>query len=216
MRENGKLVGLSIELFHTIQKELKIKNRIHVYPWARAYKLATVEKNVLIFSIARVPSREKLFKWAGKIVRIKQDFYKLKSNKDININSIEDIKPFRVGVPRNDSRHQFLIKNNFRKIHTVIRQQQAVKMLFKNRVNLIIEDPATLFYLTKKSNLDPLKLENVYSIKEMEVDLYFAFSKKTSDHIVNQFKFAFEKIRQTSAYNKIMKKYGLIKGTSNN
>ncbi|NNK96304.1 MAG: transporter substrate-binding domain-containing protein, partial [Desulfobacterales bacterium] len=38
--DNGKLVGPSIEIVKEIQKRVGTNEPIHVYPWARAYKIA--------------------------------------------------------------------------------------------------------------------------------------------------------------------------------
>ncbi len=48
-KENGILVGPSVEIVKKIQKRVGSQAQIQVYPWARAYKMALEEKNVILF-----------------------------------------------------------------------------------------------------------------------------------------------------------------------
>ena len=59
--ENGELKGQATEIVVKVLKHAGIDYSIQVYPWARAYNLALNNKNVLIYSIVKIPSREKLF-----------------------------------------------------------------------------------------------------------------------------------------------------------
>ena len=47
--ENGILVGPSVEIVKQIQKRVGSQAQIQVYPWAKAYKMALEEKNVILF-----------------------------------------------------------------------------------------------------------------------------------------------------------------------
>ena len=61
--EGGDIKGHSTEILEKVLRRSGIKYKIKVYPWARAYKIAQNRKNVLIYTIMRIPSREYLFKW---------------------------------------------------------------------------------------------------------------------------------------------------------
>ncbi len=52
MGEN-KIGGFSTEIVRAVLKEAKIRAKIEVYPWVRAYSIALEDKNILIFSIVR-------------------------------------------------------------------------------------------------------------------------------------------------------------------
>jgi len=47
--ENGILVGPSVKIVKQIQKRVGSQAQIQVYPWAKAYKMALEEKNVILF-----------------------------------------------------------------------------------------------------------------------------------------------------------------------
>lgn len=67
MVEGGQITGLSTEIVKAVLNNVGVSPRIEVLPWARAYDLALHSDSVLIYSIARTPQREHLFKWVGAI-----------------------------------------------------------------------------------------------------------------------------------------------------
>ncbi|NQY93223.1 MAG: transporter substrate-binding domain-containing protein, partial [Campylobacteraceae bacterium] len=94
---DGKMKGISSEIVLAVLKEINVTAKIVSYHWSRAYVLASTKKNHLIYSIARIPEREELFHWIGTIAPYSTSFYKLKSRKDIKINSLDDAKKYTIG-----------------------------------------------------------------------------------------------------------------------
>jgi polar amino acid transport system substrate-binding protein len=60
--ENGELVGPSVEIVKEIQSRVGSTEPIHVYPWARAYKIAQERENVVLFGTAYTTNRRNMFK----------------------------------------------------------------------------------------------------------------------------------------------------------
>lgn len=57
---NGKVIGINTEIIQAILNEIKISGKITIYPWKRAQIIAQHNPNVLIYSIVRNPTREKI------------------------------------------------------------------------------------------------------------------------------------------------------------
>ena len=51
--KDGVLMGPAVDIVKEIQKRVGSHEQIQVYPWARAYKMALEEVNILIFGMAR-------------------------------------------------------------------------------------------------------------------------------------------------------------------
>ncbi len=79
--------GLSSEVVQAVLNQINLQASIELYPGSRAYETALTEKNILIYSIARIAEREALFHWVGAIAPYKTSLFKLKSNKSIQVNS---------------------------------------------------------------------------------------------------------------------------------
>ena len=85
------------------------RNNIKIYPWARAYKTIQQEPDTLLFTTTRTEKRENMFKWVGPIFEIEFNIYALK-NRNIKINSFEDIRKYKIGTLRGDVTEDLLIK----------------------------------------------------------------------------------------------------------
>jgi polar amino acid transport system substrate-binding protein len=60
--KDGKLVGPSIEIVKEIQRRVGSRDKIQAYPWARAYKIALEDENVVLFGMTHTKAREDKFK----------------------------------------------------------------------------------------------------------------------------------------------------------
>lgn len=205
--ENGKIAGLSTEVIQAVQDELGRKDEIKVYPWARAYKIATSEKNVLIFSINRIAKREKLFKWVGTIAPAYNYLYKLKSRADIRINSLADMPKYSIAAVREDSLLQYLEKFNPKSTTITTSAQFSLKLLLKGRVDLVPFDDVFLKAMTLESKDNLGLIEKAFFMKEVSKEVYMAFSKQTSDVLVRDFQKALKRIKEKGIYARILKKY---------
>jgi polar amino acid transport system substrate-binding protein len=205
--ENGKITGLSTKVVRAVLNELGMDSEIKVYPWARAYKIALEQENVLIYSILRITEREKLFKWVGKIAVSEMCLFKIKERKDIQISSLEEAKKYKIGVTRETAPHQYLLDKGFDLKEVVKSDDLSIKKLVKGRIDLMPYYEVPFLYKVKNMGYDPELFEKAYFIKDASEDLYMAFSNSTADDIVEKFSKALEKIKADGTHDKIMKEY---------
>ena len=170
-----QLGGIATQVVKATLEEVDIDYDIMIYPWARAYKLALEEENVLIYSIVRTQAREPLFHWVGVIGRIQEHFYKDAGRHDIQVQVLEDARKYTIITPRQDFRHQFAEKHGFN-IYLVNNQMQALKMLLSGRGDLVLDDELTLSYELGQLNLNPDKIQKVLFVPELAIDFEMALS----------------------------------------
>lgn len=207
--EDGELVGPSIDVTRALLQATGTKATIEVYPWARAYKIATTEKNVLLLSPGRNAERENLFKWLGVIMHRNMHLWKLKERQDIVVERLEDAKNYKTAVVRSDVRTQFLLENGFvphTHLHVVPFNKLVIRLLFKRRADLIMENNGLPFKVEKLGlNFD--ELEKVLHVPELSGGVYGAFSLKTPDTVVNRFRDALKQLKDEGEFDKIISKY---------
>jgi len=202
--------GIATKVVDAALRSAKLAAHIQPYPWARAYRIALRKPNVLIYSIIRTPEREKLFKWVGVIGSVREHFFHMADRKDINLTSIDAARKYLIVLPRDDYRHQFLAKRDFkegRSIHLVNQQDQALRMLYAGRADLILDDELTLAYELRQLRLDPGKIEAAIYIPEMSVDFEMAFSRQTPDNLVQKVRDGLDTIKANGLYHDIMKRH---------
>jgi len=204
--ENGKITGVATEIVEAVLNDLGNETRIKIYPWARAYKMALNEKNVLIFGLNRTREREGLFKWVGFITSNNLAFFALQTRNDIGINSLNEAKKYDVGVILEDSGAQYLLSKGFTRIAPVNNDLQNLRKLLMGRIDLWLTDELNGYYVFKKNGQDAKKFIIKYDF-QISSGLYIAFSKHTSDELVKAFRESLDTIKQNGTYSKIVQKY---------
>lgn len=204
--KDQKIVGTGTELVETVLKQAGLTYCIHMYPWAKAYMLAKKEKNVLIYSLARTPQREKQFKWVGEIVPLHFSLFRLKSRPNVAPTSLEEAKHFQIGVIRQDVLHQYLEGVGFPNLQVVTTDKQNLKKLLANRVDLILCNEQMLLFACRNINVDYDLFEPVLPLHKISTGLYMAFSKQTDDAIVEKAIKAYNQVKQEGIYDAIMGK----------
>jgi polar amino acid transport system substrate-binding protein len=205
--ENGVIKGISTEVVQAVLKETGIKAGIEAYPWARAYKMALEKENVLIYSIGRIKQREDLFKWVGIVAPSDICLFKHKGRTDISVRSLDDIRKYELGILRQDMCLEYFQNKGF-EIKTVTdTDEQSIRMLVKNRVDLVPFDKLAFIYKIKELGYNLSDFETAYVLDELSKGLYMAFSRGTSDYIAEKFKSALDKIKANGTYDRIVMNY---------
>jgi polar amino acid transport system substrate-binding protein len=196
-KEDGLVKGASTDIVRKVLDASELEYSIKLYPWARAYSMALKNENVLIYTIVRTPIRENRFKWIGPIAKSDNtNLYKLSERRDIVINSLDGARKYKVGVIRGSMYHQFLTEHGFNNIEAVSGPGKNYQKLLARRIDLWAESELN-FQQELKS--DPVGapedlIENAFPL--FKYPYYMAFSKRTSNDIVNKVREAFERLAE--------------------
>lgn len=201
-----KITGVSTEVVEEVLKRAKIDYQLGVYPWARAYQMAQEDPNVLIYSIGRNETREKLFKWVDVIAPYNVHLYRLKSRSDIKGTDLAALKAYKIGAVRQDVRAQFLEKAGI-KPELVNEDGANIKKLAEGRIDLFPIDELGVVALYKREGADFSTITPVLKLDALSSGLYMAFSQKTDDAIVARAKAALQELQKDGTVDKIKTKY---------
>lgn len=179
--------------------------RIHLYPWARAYDIALKEPNVLIYLIARTPAREQQFKWVGEIMKIEYHLYRLKTRDDIVVNNLADAVRYRIGVMRDDVRHQFLMNKGFTKLVVSSEWNDNFNKLLHRQVDIVPLTADDAQGLCAEASFDCTGLERILTLDEASTGLYMAYSQPTPDDLVERTRAAFARLASDGTVARIMR-----------
>lgn len=205
-KKKNEITGIATEIVEKIFKISNINYNIEIIPWARGYDLTLKNKNIGLYSAARTPEREKLFKWVGPLVDNNWVFL-AKKNSKIKIKNILEAKKYRIGVYNKSALTDFLIQNGFSKsqnLEITYDDNLNPLKLENNRINLWAINNNAGKYIANKLNL---KVKKIYSIKN--VKMYLIFNKDTDDIIIKNLSKSLEKIRKEGYISNKLKKYNL-------
>ena len=208
--ESNTITGLSSEIVKATLKATQYSYNLSAHTWEVSYNQALKEANTCIYSLARIPSREKLFQWIGAITHSNTSFYALE-NKKIQISRLEDAKNYKIAVINSDVSHHFLLSKGFveNKHFYVLNNYDALLKLLEipsRNIDLVISNEALLTYRVNHVK-ELLKYKKIMKIKELNLDLHLACSLKTEKAIVRKLNETMEKLEKNGTFFNIRDKW---------
>lgn len=179
-REDGEVKGMSTEVVEAVLEGAGYRAKIEVLPWARSFHLAQTRPNTLLYSVIRTPEREEMFAWIGAVAPYRVSLYKLADNDAIALTTLDEAKPYRVGVYLADAKHDYLTNRGFQNLDPVESDVFNLRKLLLGRIDLMAIDDAALGQLLKSEGVEPTRLQRAVSIPELSGETYLAINK-TSD-----------------------------------
>lgn len=202
---NGKADGLAVEVTKAIMKNLGMKQKIFLRPWARAYNMLQIKPNYMLFSVSRTKQREKLFQWVGPIYFMKSSFY-VKKDSNIKITSLEDAKKIKsIGTYFDCFDEQFLREKGFKNLDSTKNNVLNIKKMMRGRIDAITATNVTIKDMLKQAHYDYKDIKSIYTF--MNVGVYYAFSKDVPFEVVDAWQKELDKLKSNGELQKIRDKW---------
>jgi len=209
MAKNGKnfaqdenINGIAVDIVREMFKRANITYSLTLrFPWERIYKLALEKPGYGVFVMARLPDREKLFKWVGPIGP--DDWIMLaKADSKISLETLEDARKYKIGAYKGDAIAETLAKQGLKPI-VVLRDQDNAKKLTSGQIDLwATGDPAGR-YLARQDGVTGLKTV----LRFNSAELYLALNKDVPDDVVVKLQAALDQLRKEGVVDDIMARY---------
>ena len=209
MAKNGKnfaqdenINGIAVDIVREMFKRADITYSLTLrFPWERIYKLALEKPGYGVFVMARLPDREKLFKWVGPIGP--DDWIMLaKADSKISLETLDDARKYKIGAYKGDAIAETLGKQGLNPI-VVLRDQDNAKKLVNGQIDLwATGDPAGR-YLARQEGVNGLKT----ILRFNSAELYLALNKDVPDEMVAKLQAALDQLRKEGKVDEIMARY---------
>lgn len=208
--ENEIITGLSTEIVRAMFEEAEVEADIRLFSWARAYKLALNQKDVVIFSIARTVKREPLFQWIGSIVDYQVFLFKRSDKDEINISHLSDAMKFKTGGVYDDVKQDYLVRQGFevgKHIQMVKDEKTNLIKLYNKRIDLMPSEATAFNYLLKAQGYQPSDFEKAFYLEGVSSQLYVALSKGSVPETFEKLRAGLERLKEKPVFAEIKKKY---------
>jgi polar amino acid transport system substrate-binding protein len=213
-KQDNQVHGISSDILLQLmtKNDTSIQRKdIQLLPWPRAYTRVQNEPGTILFSTARTPQREKLFKWVGPITDLTIGLIALKKN-NIQLRSLEDAKKYTIGTIRDGAPEQLVLKGGLMEndLDRIASPESNIKKLQAGRIDLFAFSVPSTRYLMITLGIDPDNYESVYTLKQAE--LYYAFHKDTDDQVIQALNTTLQELKQPdttgkSSIDRILDKY---------
>lgn len=211
-----EITGVSTEVVNHIMADTGYTITIKSLPWSESYERAQKEKNALIYSISRRKEREPLFKWIGIITPTSYSVEALSSRKEIKINTLEDMKQYKIGTNAEDAVETWMIGKGFSlsDFERTTGSNSVVKnfrKLLNKEIDVWPAPDAVAFYVARQQgHSNPSAIfKSVYPLVELSGGYYIAGSQNTSDSIIATISQSLETFKKTDKYYKILSHWGI-------
>lgn len=205
VRDNKLIGGTSAIIMKELLKRTDLNVDIEILPWARAYKTASSEPNVVIFSMARNKERETHFHWLLKLKKISYRFFKLASQQNIKAHSIEELQNNTVVTVRNSYESIFLINKGFIEGKNLIltsTYDEAWKMLLKGRADYTYAYELIENSVFQKLNITMDLFEKVLDMGDTS-ELYIAANAQTAPELLQKLRVGIQSMIDDGTIQKI-------------
>jgi len=203
--EAGQPRGLSVDIVQAIQKRLGQSLPIEFMPWARAFREAQDGPPAALFSMARIPEREKLFHWVGPIVTFQSTFY-AKAGSGLRLRSLDEAKRApKVLVVRDWYTLAQLESAGFRNLQQISDPIQGVRMLAAGRAPLFAAEKLSMPQTLVQAGVARDALEEVFSFAASEG--YIAFSRSTPMGTIHAWQSQLNEMKRDGTFQAIYKRW---------
>lgn len=209
MASNGKnfaqedgINGIAADVVREMFKRAGISYSLTLrFPWDRIYNLALEKPGYGVFVTARLPEREKLFKWVGPIGP--DDWVLLaRGDSTLVVNNLQQAAQYRVGAYKGDAIAEYLEKQGMQPI-TSLRDQENAKKLMAEQIDLwATGDPAGR-YLARQEGVSGLKT----ILRFNNAQLYLALNREVPDEVVQKLQSELDKMRAEGLVDTILNSY---------
>lgn len=203
--KDGKLSGLSVDIARAILEDAGIASTWTKSPWKRALHTAKKTPNTMLLTTTRTPEREGHFQWVGPFDNSKIYIFKLRKRTDIILGSLKDAVNYRIAAQAGAA-HAEQLKSYGVNVYEVISDQQVMKMLLGDRVDLGIVNDHTIRYLAEAEGIEFSVFEREFLIHNT-LGYYFAISKDTLPKTVKALQGSLDNLIERGIVNQIRGEY---------
>lgn len=212
MLEGNTVTGFSTEVVRAIFKDAGIDMPITIFPWKRAEVLLNTEHEIFYYNMIRTKVRELKYYWIADITPNDIYIWRLKSNKIKDIKNISDLKEYKVALLNRSANHLYLGENGIPEKNFLFfnENNQALKMLYNKRVDLISLNEITFTYYVNLYGYNIKDFEKVIFLDEISSNSYLVTNSHSDPKTIRVLQNSWENIKNNGVYQIIKDSY-LIK-----
>jgi len=199
--EAGNITGQSTEVVRQMMSKMGSQGNMEVLPWDQGYALVQKEPGTMLYSTARIPQRENLFKWVGPIGTSDNWLY-CKRGAEKAITCLDDAKKVKsIAVYKDDFNQIFLQDKGFTNLDISQNNSECIKKLVDGKVDMWLGPAEGLHFITYAAGINPAEIEAVRFVHR--VDWYIAFNKDTPDSTIQTWQQSLDSLKKKSGTDEI-------------
>jgi polar amino acid transport system substrate-binding protein len=205
--EHGKVTGLTTQVVQEAARRAGVPVKIEVVTWDQAYQRAQAKADTCVYSIVRLPNRERLFRWIGPVASNRWGLF-AKTGFAVPLKTLADARGLRIGAVKNDAKVEVLKENAVTNIVLFDEDRQIPPKLTLDRKQ---EGGVDLWIAGIYGSRDVAAAAGVRDIKMVlpagEVNLWLACNPGVPRETADRLNRAIAAIREDGTFTKIAEFY---------
>lgn len=201
--------GFATEILREMLAQAELEPHIQFLPWPRALLHVKQEPNTIIYTISRTPEREKQFEWIGPFARHQGFFYKLSSRTEMKLESLQDVRKYRVATVRGDAQTDLMLQLGIVDpdlLQLVSDGDTTIRLLLAGRVDLVIANEIGIAWRMKLHGLTDAEVERTVMLVD-DAGYYFAVGKGADPALVAKLRRAFAEVKERGSPQRLLERY---------
>ncbi|GGY13463.1 substrate-binding periplasmic protein [Paludibacterium paludis] len=202
---NGKADGMAVEIVSALQKRVGDNARIEIVPWARGYSYLIARPNVMLFTVARSPEREKFMTLIGPVAVSHTELFCRKGEAARYLRMGDVIKRMPVTAYRGSIFKVAAEAKGFVNIIETVDSGQSARLLMAGRVGLWVEGGFAAGTALAQAGFSADSVDRVTTLESLQ--LYLAFSMGTPRDTVLAWENALRAMKKDGSFQSIYRRW---------
>lgn len=203
----GEPSGIATDLLRQVCHAADLRCRIHIYPWARAFRTALTERNSLVYSTTQTAERRDQFIWIGPFLPRAILLFTLPGT-DFPASRLRDPGEYRFGAVSRDASvselHEAGVPDSA--IDLTNSHDDNLRALLGRRITAVPDNELAARWYLKIHGLPQDSLVPALQIGETG-GYYFALNPDSDPELVRKLRQGYESVMKTSALKEILTRY---------
>ncbi len=203
---DGRQSGFNVDITKAIGDEMDLDIELNLLKWTEAIELFDKNKNSLIQGMSMTGERPEIYSFGPDYITVFHNAFALKEREDIK--TLMNLDRYIVAVQEDDVALNLMMKMGINKppisLMVLSSQEDALKLLFNGKVDLIVGNKHTVMYFAEE-----MKRANDIKIIGSPLNLTkygIAFHKENKE-ILEVFETGMNRIKQNGIYGEIYDKW---------
>ena len=206
IRDN-KLVGVSTDILKAVCADTELKCDMQLVPWTRAYKTVLETPDTMIYTISRIPLREKQFTWIGPILPRSMWIY-ARTEVASKIHTLKDIANFRIGAIREEASLSELLEAGVpsSSIQIFNTNTDEMRMLKAGKIDIVANTEIGMQQNQKTFGIADKAMKRMMKLNDGAA-LYFGMNINSNKDLVAKLQASVDKLKREGKIDAIVQQY---------
>lgn len=196
INEQGEIDGISTRLLQDALADIDQPVRFLLVPWARALSEAKLRPGNCVYSTARTPEREAMFRWVGPLVATEWAAFAV-SGRGINATRLEELKGLRVGSFHEDAISNY-VEDRGVEVVNASRDSENLKRLTSGIIDVWVTGPDVAAAVAGRAGVE---LDRLFTFRRSE--LYLACHKSIPSSFLEQLQARVDQLKEEGRHQQI-------------